>query len=211
MLFKIATAVLNVSILAVGIALNLGIVWYERNLPENRRTLINRLTSNRSLISISLISAICPILALLCFFDRLPTPVCNVAALVGFSSIMMFFVNADITIVLRCLFKVRYHGLHPYNEDFFYTFLSIMTFLLAFYPNLLTYMSDVCNIPFWLRCVAMEDENTNSPASIVTKIFVFLLAFSLILHISVYVAIYVHDKNWEKTSHPATLGPKVTF
>lgn len=165
MSFAILVGASGTLVLAAGIALNSGIVWYERKLPEKRRTLVNRLISNHSLVVIAILMVMCPAVIAMAIFESLPTVVCNGTVLLGSLLIFIYFISADIIITLRYLFKVRFLAVTPFNEELVYFFISLMTFVLPFYFTILKQFFFGFDIPLRTRCLGMDMQGPDRPTA----------------------------------------------
>lgn len=90
-----------VTLQLIAFALNYGIVWYERTSPEVKRTLINRLNTNKCLISIGYTFLIMNLsMAIILNFD-IPTLTCDLVTTVMYAMVHCYFTHASISIVLR--------------------------------------------------------------------------------------------------------------
>lgn len=195
--------------LVAGTVLCFGILWYANELPDSRRTLTNRLNANHTAASALLNVVMCT--TILCMYllggGQLPEAVCDASLLTMYATIVLFFVNADVVVFLKCVYIFSHKGVALFHEELAYTFLTLITIGLPMYWAALLWFCGRYRIPFWYRCVRMEEgeELDRGSESLLPALAVALV--SLVLHLAAYATIYRKERSLER----ATSGDKKSF
>lgn len=98
---RVAACYLYAFLLSVGSALNLGVVWHERNVPEAMRTVINRLTADMCLALAGANATILTYVLMIFLFDNFPEGVCSISIFVMVGLVVSACFFADSIVIFR--------------------------------------------------------------------------------------------------------------
>lgn len=161
---------------AACVALNVGIMWYERNIPEVKRTLINRLITNKVweydgyFGPFKLIHFPCPqclllmLLGVLVFsyatvlfsVGVLPEGVCDTVHLFIQFIGLSIGINVNVNIFLRYLYVCRFKNLGVLDELFCVRFYSIVSVALPLYLAAIMWVGGFYKSSLWSRQVPLQ-------------------------------------------------------
>lgn len=139
---------------AVSIPLNVGIIWFEKNEPEAKRTLINRLGANHSVGGLAFGGLV---LALIAARD-VSFAACEGVVFGIHCVFCFFFFNANLIIFIRHLFVCHFRNVGILNDGLAFRFVTAVAAFLAAYYNLLLFFAGRHHNPMWHWCLTGHPE-----------------------------------------------------
>ena len=199
MLFDALVILGSLSVQFLGVIMNAGIVWYGASLPEARRTLVNRLTSNQCMVCIAFDVVILNSVVVVRAMGRLPELVCDCMHMSFISLTVAYFLYADIMIVIRFLYICVFKNAGMFNDNFLHLFFTVLLTILPVYFSLLLRLIGNHKGPFWYACadrLKPEDEGLGS----LEPVFYIGVA-SLVLHLVLFWVIFREERKMELADH----------
>ena len=138
---------MSVFIQTVGIVCSSGIVWYQNNTSDNRRTLINKLVKLLAYYTIFLDIFVNPYNFLRVIFGPLPAPLCEFF----FFTRAVIFVGVLFTVneivILRYLYLCFFRSVGTLNEDFWLFFAAVYNTFFGIVIALCLAITDCYDVP----------------------------------------------------------------
>lgn len=209
MIYTLIVCSLSLAVQVAGNGLSCGIIWYERNVPEVKRTLINRLISNHCAVNVVFNSVTLNTSILIFLLGSLREAFCDLVSVALFGLVILYLLNADAIIALRYLYICRFKNVGILNDDLVYFFLTLVTAVVSVYFAVLIWFCGFHHVPFWHRCVCrFENESEPEVKQGVENLRLFwaLGVTSLGLHAALYSAIFCRERMVEANIAAAGAG-----
>ena len=203
-ILKQLTMVLFVTGASLGLALEFGIIWYERNGDHRYRTVINQLFSTISWLVVGYI-----LFVYIPYGIRYSTGPLNVTYC-SFQNFMDNFLTACVVLTVDCIVLLRYVFIFKLtnfaviNDDFIATFLQMTILLVSLSVTTVKRMS-VGRMPLnYFMCLGINpDQDTNgSSEQIIKKLDTtgIIVIISFVANIFAFVKIFLYQRKIEKAT-----------
>ena len=178
--------------------LNFGIIWYENNVSDNRRTLINKMVAITSLYIMLFVTFGSGLAELLIFtFGPQPLIFCQLFLVSGFFFYTLFALGVTETMFVRYLYSHYFSTVAIVNEPFIRQYFLLLNLVLAFLINIVLYFSySIERSHVFCFCAHISFDNFCPSGSSAKPIFI-MTSISLILCLMCSLAIAVR-----KRKHP---------
>ena len=182
------------------VILESGIIWYERNGNHNYRTVFNQLFATISWIAIGY--------TLLAFVPQgiryLVGPLndtwCGIHIFIKHFFFCCFLLASNCVIGLRYLFIFKWKQVSVFDDDLITFFLQLSILVLSFWMTLAK-LTTTRKMP--LNYFICTGKKPTEPREIASGLLVIL---SVLLHIFVFIKIFVHQRQLEKRTQNIELG-----
>ena len=209
-LLRIALVVFFIG-LVLGLILELGIIWYERNGNHPYRTVINQLFSTRSWVVVFYILCVCIPNGLRYLIGPLDATFCDIHNFVRNFVVCCAVLTWDCIILLRCIFIFKLSNFAVVNDDLIATFLHLTILLLSLWITTVKRMS-VGRPPLnYFICIGknpnevnVEDEPETIPRQYLSPEI--LCGVSFFLHLFAFTKIFLYQRKVEQMTQNIELG-----
>ena len=192
-----------------GLALQFGIIWYERYGNHNFRTVINQLFSTIAWLVVSFILLVYIPEGIRYLTGPLDDTFCKIQCFLKNFLCSSTILTLDCIILLRYMFVFKLTNFAVVNDDLIARFLQNSILCLSFWSSVVKRMSTGRMPLGYFMCAGKspDDENSSETSDSITRKFdttAIVISISFILHIFVSVKIFQYQREAEQA--PIELG-----
>ena len=192
----------------LGLLLEVGIIWYERNGNHRHRTVINQLVSTISWLVVSYILIVHLPEGIRYLVGPLDPTYCDVHNLLKNFIASCTVLTLDCIIVLRYIFIFKWKGLVVVNDDLITCFLQLTILIGGLWIAAVKHLS-LGRMPLnYFMCTGMNPNEINKSELVPKKYDTLglLVCVSFVLHIFVFAKIFMYERTMEKKISSIKLG-----
>ena len=180
--------------------LNFGIIWYENNVSDNRRTLINKMVAVTSLYTLFIIIYGSPFISLVFLFGPMGVFFCQVTGHTYYFLFTLLALGHIETTVLRYLYACKFRTVGVLNEAFFRQFFLVFNVVMSCAISVGNFASHAYErSASFCHCTGISI-GSHCPSASSTKMIISLLLTTLLVTLSCQIAIMLSKKTRSESS-----------